>query len=389
MQRILSIIALNVVIFIALIGLLEIFVRLNENFGWLQKEELSPYIVKPYLSTDDVKKKYGPLEIPTNYKAEHAYNWAELRQAKYKSEFSQATYPNHYYSEFLRKTNFSGQQVSVMAQTNKSHVPIYTVTYDFDENGLRKVEQSLQNKYSEYFIALGCSLTFGEGVPSGFDYPSQLATKARNNIRIYNYGFHGAGPNDFYQAIKEDKKFFSAIKEKTGIAAWLFIPDHLERFFCSTNCQASRSWILDKPNLELVDHNIIYRTKFKDSYTPRRVFYRFLSSFHLLNYFNFILPLEYSKENIELFVKTFLVIKKDLEEKHQLQRFIFINYLQFPQQKMFVDALRSSGIEVLDYSDIPFSALSTHFQIPIDRHNTSEFNWLLTEMLAQDLNLKN
>jgi len=389
MKKILTVIVFNITIFILLLALIEILVRLHEHFSWPQKEELLPYVSLPYLTVDDVKRKYGPLEMPEKYKADHSYNWNELTQSKYKGEFSQAIYPNDYYTESLRKTNFSKKQASVIAQTSRSQAPIYHVTYDFDENGLRKVEQNLHNQYSEYFIALGCSLTFGEGVPSGFDYPSQLANKTRNNIRFYNYGFHGAAPNDFFQALKDDKNFFSAIKENSGVAAWLFIPDHLDRLFCSTNCQAHRSWIHEKAYLELVDHEIIYRTKFKNTFTPERLLYRFLSSFHLLDYFNFVLPLEYSREQIELFVKTFTAIKKELEEKHHLKKFIFINYVQFPQQKIFQDALRNVGIEVVDYSQIPFTALSAHQQIPIDGHNTSEFNWFLTEMLAQDLNLKN
>lgn len=389
MRKTLSLVIFNVIILAALIGLLEIFARLSEHFTWHPKDKPLPYVTKQFLPLPDIEKKYGRLEIPQKYKADSTYNWAELTQAKYKDEFAQAKYPKHYFDGSLRRANFSNQHIKVISKTNKTNTTVYDVVYDFNEHGLRTVKQSPYQKYTEYFVALGCSLTFGEGVPNGSDYPSQLANKSRQNIRFYNYGFSGAGPNDFYQAIIEDKKFFSAIKENKGTAAWLFIPDHLDRLFCSTNCEAHRPWILDKAHLELKNHQILYRNKFKDSHTPQRLFYRFLSLFHLLDYFNFSLPLEYANEDVELFVQTFLSIKKKLEEKTHLNKFIFINYAQFPQQNIFLQALQVSGINVIDYSDIPFYSLSSHQLIPIDGHSTSEFNWILSEMLAQDLNLKN
>ncbi|MDD5455184.1 MAG: hypothetical protein PHW62_06795, partial [Candidatus Ratteibacteria bacterium] len=106
----------------------------------------------------------------------------------------------------------------------KSGKIIYDVTYTTDGYGRRITKQ--KSKADSYVIYFGDSLIFGEGLDDEETLPYYFSTLTKSSV--YNYGCSGYGPNMMLAQLSE-KDLSSEIKEKKGIAVYLFIDNHIRR----------------------------------------------------------------------------------------------------------------------------------------------------------------
>lgn len=172
-------------------------------------------------------------------------------------------YPSNYFDSYLKKSG----TYRVVARVADQKKPIYDVIYKLNRFGVRQVEPANSKPFAKKFVAAyGCSNTFGEGLPQGEDYPSQLNKALSSNWNVYNFGFHGYGPNSIILNILNDRSYNYIIKEPSGVFVWLFIPDHLTRFFCYFDCYSGdKSWILNLPHLHETSISYSHSGRFLDS----------------------------------------------------------------------------------------------------------------------------
>ena len=110
---------------------------------------------------------------------------------------------------------------------------IYNVTYSSDQYGRRILNgdstQALKNRHA---VFLGCSFTFGHGLPENQTFPVQFQN-VRNNFEIYDYGFEAYAPNQVALQFKPGLDLINktTVSQDTGIAVYTFINDHLDRVY--------------------------------------------------------------------------------------------------------------------------------------------------------------
>lgn len=108
---------------------------------------------------------------------------------------------------------------------------IYDIRYSIDANGLRTTRPNGGVRSSARCILFfGGSFTFGEGVNDDETMPEQVAIRAPEPVRVYNFGFPGYGPHQMLSALEHGLVDRVVGNCSDGLAAiYQAIPDHVKR----------------------------------------------------------------------------------------------------------------------------------------------------------------
>ena len=117
--------------------------------------------------------------------------------------------------------------VSSRVQSIVDDQQVYDVGYDFDKYSRRKLPESTLNEEKYFTLFFGGSNIFGEGLNSNQTLPYFLS-KNFENIRAYNYGFRGYGPQQML-SILQNYNLVEQIKQKQGIAIYKYFSFHIGR----------------------------------------------------------------------------------------------------------------------------------------------------------------
>jgi hypothetical protein len=85
---------------------------------------------------------------------------------------------------------------------------------------------------NKHILLLGCSFTFGEGLPYhetiGYDFETAL-----KKYNAYNYGIIGSGPHQFALLFKPGIDIINktAVRQDSGFAIYTYVDDHLNRVY--------------------------------------------------------------------------------------------------------------------------------------------------------------
>ena len=279
---------------------------------------------------------------------------------------------------------------SVKIQTRLSppydDVIVYDVEYRLNKYNRRIVEnQDLKIKAHDFVLAFGDSFTFGEGVTTGQDYPSQLARKLSPEKVVYNFGKPGYSANDLLFRLQTMKESLDGVKQNEGVAIWYFIDAHLERFFCDFQCyQPHFDFIQEKPRYELIDNKLVYKGTIAETMTLRQNLLYFLAKSEALKFIGIDQYFDYSDIELRTFVAALKEIKLYLEQKKHLKKFYFFTGQTFRQKERIFQLLKDENIQVIDMSDVNIKK-DHHMRIPYDRHPTSDFYWIVSEVLKKYL----
>ena len=107
-------------------------------------------------------------------------------------------------------------------------VPIYKVTYTIDSNGLRIAPPYDLRSVTGSVLFFGCSYTMGDGVEDTETIPYMTGLLTEGRYAIYNFGFHGYGPQQMLAALEGGlvKKTVTVPPQHIIYQA---IPYHMER----------------------------------------------------------------------------------------------------------------------------------------------------------------
>jgi hypothetical protein len=121
------------------------------------------------------------------------------------------------------RRNFTATHVKTI-----NSVPIYRTTYTMDANGLRVAPPSDSPNVRGSVLFFGCSFTIGEGVADNEAMPYVTGLLTRGRYAIYNFGFHGYGPQQMLAAL-EQGLVRSVVTEPPRYIIYQAIPYHIER----------------------------------------------------------------------------------------------------------------------------------------------------------------
>ncbi|MBZ5705514.1 MAG: hypothetical protein LAN63_09175 [Acidobacteriia bacterium] len=105
---------------------------------------------------------------------------------------------------------------------------IYDVTYTIGSNGLRIAPPPNASGLAGSILFFGCSFTFGEGVQDDETMPYQVGIQSSGRYQIYNFAFHGYGPEHMLAAI-ESGKVHQVVETPPRYAIYQVLPDHVAR----------------------------------------------------------------------------------------------------------------------------------------------------------------
>ncbi len=107
-------------------------------------------------------------------------------------------------------------------------VPIYKTTYTFDVNGLRIAPPYDVRNALGSVLFFGCSYTIGEGVADNEAMPYMTGLLTHGRYAIYNFGFHGYGPQQMLAAL-EGGLVHAVVTVPPKHLIYQAIPYHIER----------------------------------------------------------------------------------------------------------------------------------------------------------------
>jgi hypothetical protein len=367
--KIIKLITINILVFVMILYLgLILFTQWGQSS--VQQDSAEPDLIVEY------KIKPVPPEL---------FKKIDPRLLKYNSsdqnDDDAFPYDNWQYGKS------EGEKFNITVKIKNTDLIVYDVIYSFDKRYIRHVENQDHKKSTDHFIlTAGCSYTFGKGLTQGEDYPSQLAKKLGPRWKIYNYGWHGSGPNRFIDRIQKNELSFNQISEKNGVYIWLYIPDHLSRYFCSLNCyNVDRSWSLNLP--EITYENSTFQTKgpFRTSQNPMRKLLYFFKTMHFFDFIN--LPeLKYSDSQYAEFVQAVDYIPKVVGS--QINWKFVINLNDFSGTKIepqLVNQFKKAGYQIINIGPYFKNTPIEYLAIPGDGHPTAAMNWVISEVIAAEM----
>lgn len=261
--------------------------------------------------------------------------------------------------------------------------PIYDVVYVLNKNGVRKVEPIRSKKFSKKFIAaFGDSQTFGEGLPQGEDYPSQLQKKLPPSWNTYNFGFHGYGPNSIIYNISKNSPYKKIVEEPSGVFVWLFIPDHMTRFFCYFDCYTPQNnWALQQLREVRKDgSSFVALNSFQSSGSTWRKSLFFASQFLDLSILG---SFKYNEKHYSLFIDALNFIALNTSANIEKKIFIFDGHSSNIDRNGFAGLLVRNGFIVVDLQSYLHLVPAGQHSIAGDGHNSAAKNWVISSVLKK------
>lgn len=373
-----KLIVINLIFFLTFLVTSEVLFSFCIELGLIKKKEKTFNFEDENLNRYDAEVIYGKniFNVPEKYNSRFENDFYFIKDGQIDVSLKYSLFKALQNSEYPIKLNI---KMKLLPPYDTS--VLYDVEYKINRFGRRVVEnQKDKIKTNKYILALGDSYTFGEGVNSGMDYPSQLAKKIDNSIRVYNFGMPSMGSNDLLYQLQNKPVILNEVVEKNGIAFWYFINQHYERFLCTLRCYQTKydEYIYAKPLFELKGSELVYKGRFENNLNFKRLVLKSLGQSTLLRHSGVVNP--YSEDDFRSIASSFAEIEKILQNKINLKKLYVIIPPKIHQKKQLIDHLKNNQIDILDISSIPIEELRNS-TIPIDLHPTSNYYWMLSEVI--------
>jgi hypothetical protein len=383
--RFFKIVLINSIVILFFAAVFELFFIVNQKMGFISSKT-HHFQYTQILTPDEVEKKYkiNIQKIPDRFKTTFRY---QFDLSKIKNSDVDGGLKGRQMLSLAQKGGTGIVDLQLLPPNEK--VKIYSAEFTFDEYLRRKVAfQERKISAQKFILAIGDSHTLGEGVSTGLDYPSQLASKVSNNWMIYNFGMSGEGPNDTLFRL-ENKNYLNGVKEKEGIAIWHFSGFHLDRLLCTLQCykyyfenQKLRPYY--KLNGETLEYKGSFQESADNNFELDRFFMRIFSKSVALDFLGISDIMNYSDQQILTAAKTFLGIKNKIRQRLNLKELYIVINSSFLNKDRVVQIFQNQGLKILDYSEIPFNSIPDS-TFPVDGHPTSNEYWVLTELLKAEI----
>jgi len=256
---------------------------------------------------------------------------------------------------------------------------IYDIDYVFDEFNRR---QTPKKPNSPHLLIFGGSFASGGGLENNQTLPYFLSDLT--NYQVYDYSWSGWGPHQMLAHL-ERADLSSEILNSDGVAIYIFIPDHIRRAIGDMQV-TNWPFMNFAPYYYLNDDKLIRDGNFKTGRPLVTWIYKTVLKSNSIKYFNINLP-SASAEHTYLTYKIIKQAKIEYLKQFNGKFYVLIHPLQVLGSKLEPDSLitllQKNNIDILQYA---FKKPLSQYRIPNDGHPTEEFNKILADLIAQDLN---
>lgn len=275
--------------------------------------------------------------------------------------------------------------------------PIYDVTISIDEFGRRLVPDQTSSINRRFFMFLGCSFIFGEGVNDLETLPYLLSTKL-SGFHFYNYGCLGCSPAAILKKL-QTTDLEPQISEASGTVLMPIFSYYLSRF------------VGDMHELSNLGMNMLYTDFSKDGQSFEIVPFNHahpiwarilwvLSRSQTLQWFSLSFP-QIKKHDLDHYVQFLKTIRSEIEKTKKIEKFV----VYLPPHPLALNAVRighlvtefkenllRAGFYYIDYSSCRTCDMVREgeaFYIPYDGHPSPAANIAFASLLSRDLNSLN
>ena len=262
---------------------------------------------------------------------------------------------------------------------------LFNVNFKTDTNSLRITPIDTSIYRTKFALFFGCSYTFGDGLESNQTIPF-LFQAIKKEFRPYNFGYSAYSPSQMLAKLQENK-INKIIKEKEGLAFFIFIPDHIRRVVDGTS---SYTFVGGQTPLFLEENGkLVRKGLIKDAGIVKTLFYKSILGSNILKYFQIAYPIRRTEKHFKLTAQI-LTESSDLYKKQFNNNNFFVILYPTPvenEHNSIIKYLRKNRIKYLDYSKL-FNPLDKRYNIPFDGHPTFLANQIITSQIIKDLKLK-
>ncbi|MGE0560390.1 MAG: hypothetical protein AB7O47_01105 [Flavobacteriales bacterium] len=268
----------------------------------------------------------------------------------------------------------------------KDKQTVYDVNYTIDSN-CKRITPDFDSSRSKYALFFGCSIAFGEGLNDNQTFPYYFQQQT-NEYNSYNFGYSGYGTNHML-ARMEFQNLTQQVKEKDGVAFYVFFGDHVNRSIGSMNTFIG--WLSNAPYYEMKDGKLVRNKMFKNGRYWVSKFYELVYQTSIINYFKINFPIKPQPKHYELTVEIIQASKEKYIQQFGNDNFYVILYPSFkflPQEDYdyFKSLLDKKGIISIDLDS--FINYSEEHTLGGDPHPNANTNKMLVEELIKRLNNK-
>jgi hypothetical protein len=143
-------------------------------------------------------------------------------------EHGRPTYSNPYYADDDVLGVAPNKSSRTQARKVERGKVEYDVTYTVTAKGLRVSPPPKDPGSAIGLLFFGCSFTYGEGLRDEESMPFQVGVQSDGRYHIYNFGFHGYGPNQMLAEI-ESGRVLELVDGVPQYAIYQALPDHVAR----------------------------------------------------------------------------------------------------------------------------------------------------------------
>lgn len=268
--------------------------------------------------------------------------------------------------------------------------PVFRQTYTFDKDGARTTPAGPPG--SDFYLFLGDSFMFGQGLRDEETLASQFARATGNAVRVVNLGVPGNAPNHLVRAFETgllDRYVGEPVK---AVIVWI-IPAQLAR------TTGDGAWLASSPRYELRDGTLVHTGSFESHrWSHPLAGLKYLLGQHFA-FVDAIGQQQRQAEQGDLFVAMMARLQAFARDKFKAPLIVVYSW---PDEKTFQEygsgagaamgqamlveilaRVRKLGVEMLRVDDLADGKPGDMLLIPHDGHPTAFQNGLVADALKK------
>jgi hypothetical protein len=264
---------------------------------------------------------------------------------------------------------------------------VYDVVYSIDGNSLRKAPPVTADRPTGCVVFFGCSFVFGEGLNDDETLPYRLGVLTGGAYRIYNFGFHGYGPQQMLSALEN-----GYLERRTACAPthviYEAIPDHVAR------AAGLHGFMRLSPRYVLApDGSVIRKGSYDGPTTPTTPFEVTLD-YHLRKSYLFrwfsSRPRRVTDADVALWSGILQTARRRVATAHPAAEFHVMLWDSDDRARVYarmVEALTTSRFRYHLATDIlpDYGQAPERYSIPLDGHPNAKANALLAAYVKREI----
>jgi len=265
----------------------------------------------------------------------------------------------------------------------KTNATIYDATHAIGPKGWREVPGADKEVSQNHLALFGCSFTFGSGLSDQETLAAQLVARMPN-YRVYNFGVGGYGTAQILRLL-ETQDFRSTMKEKKGIAVYLFIEDHMRRALGTMRRINSFGKRYPYYRLDATEQPV-YIGNFMDQRSFLNGVYKWLSREQIVQWSGIDIPMFFTQSDYHFISRLVDGIRDQYLRQFPNGRFVVVFFPQSQttfDQNALMREFRDNHVESLDFPNLERFATQADCFFEFDGHPKPNLVAQLAEVLSE------